>query len=284
MRNDDSIFAENAWTKRGGGKLLAYTGKRLKDNLNREAVSKLVREKGALGAMWTYDYGYCEEGPWYRCVCDSADYDIDKLKSRNSRHNVRRGLKKCIVRPIDYLWLADNGYEVYIKAASRYENFKPVSKETFRRDMHKHSSKPGREAFGVFVDEKLVAYATLQTCGQSVRVYAGKFDPAYAKAYPMWALLYTITHHYLKEEGCKEVDGGHRALLHETDISDFLLRLGWRKDYGRLGIYLTRPVRAVLSIARIFRKVCKLLLPSRYYAILESLLLAQDIAKVTSKH
>jgi len=284
MRNDDSIFAEDAWVRRGGGKILAYMGRPLKDGLNREVASKFVREKGALGAMWTYDHGYCDEGPWYRCICDSADYDIDKITGKTARNCTRRGIKECDVRPIDYVWLGDNGYEVYINAVSRYTNFKPVSKETFRKEMYKHSGEPGREALGVFINEKLVAYTTLLVCDETVRVCGSKFDPAYSKAFPMYALYYTIAHHYLKEKGYKEVDNGTRPLLHETDISDFLLRLGWRKDYGRLGIYLTRPVRAVLSIARIFSKVCKFLLPSRYYAILESLLLAQDIANATSKH
>lgn len=99
----------------------------------------------------------------------------------------------------------------------------------------------------------------------------------------MYALYYTIALNYLKEKGYKEVDSGSRPLLHETNIGDFLLRLGWRKAYCRLGIYLTLPVRVVLWLARIFRKVCKLLLPGRHYAMLESLLLAQDIAKATSK-
>jgi len=112
------------------------------------------------------------------------------------------------------------------------------------------------------------------------RIYGSKFDPAY----PMHALYYTIAHHYLKEQGYKEIDNGSRPLLHETNIGDFLLRLSWRKVYCRLGIYLTWPVRAALSLARIFRKVCKLLFPGRHYAELKSLLLAQDIAKATSKH
>lgn len=284
MDNNDLFFSDDAWSSTGGGKILRYVGEHLKDALNRDAVRKFVREKGALGAMWTYDYDCGEEGPWYRYVCDTLDYDIDKIKNKKGRYYVRRGLKSCTVRQIDYLWLADNGYEVYINAASRYSNFVPVSREKFREGMHSRSGVPGREAMGVFVDEKLVAYATLFICGQSVRTYGLKFDPAYSTAYPMYALLYVIVHHYLKEEGYKEVDNGSRPLLHETDIGDFLLRLGWRKAYCRLGIYLTLPVRVVLSLARIFKKVCKLLLPSRHYAILESLLLAQDIAKATSKH
>lgn len=284
MGNNDLIFSDDAWSSTGGGKILVYAGEYLKDDLSRDAVRKLVREKGALGARWTYDYDCGEEGPWYRYVCDTVDYDIDKIQSKTARKCVRRGLKNGTVRQVDYLWLADNGYEVYINAASRYVNFVPVSREKFTEQMHAHSHEPGREAFGVFVDEKLVAYATLLICGRIVRLYASKFDPAYSKQYPMYALHYTIAHHYLNQEGYKEIDSGSRALLHETDISDFLLRLGWRRAYCRLGIYLVLPVRVVLWLARIFRKVCKLLLPGRHYAMLESLLLAQDIAKATSKH
>lgn len=148
--------------------------------------------------------------------------------------------------------------------------------------MRSHSTVPGGEAFGVFVDDKLVAYVTLFICGQSVRGDTAHFDPAYSRAYPMYALYYTITHHYLKKRGYKEVNRGSRPLMHETNVDDFLLRLGYRKAYCRLGIYLAWPVRAVLSLARIFRKVYKLILPSRYCAILDALILAQDAAKATS--
>jgi len=42
------------------------------------------------------------------------------------------------------------------------------------------------------------------------------------------------------------------------------------------------PVRVVLSIARIFRKLYSHILPCRYCAILDGLLLAQDIAEETA--
>ncbi len=159
----------------------------------------------------------------------------------------------------------------------------PESKEKFQEQMRIHSSESRREALGVFVEDKLVAYATLLICGQSVRAYASKFDPAYSKERPMYALQFTILHHYLREKGYKEIDSGTRALLHETNIGDFLLHLGYRKAYCRLGIYLVFPVRVLLILVRIFKRFFKLLLPSRHYAILQSLLLAQDIAKATRK-
>lgn len=276
------VFKDDYWVSRGSRKLLTYIGPPLKKNLDSQAVQEFLHKKRAWGAMWNYDHDYTEEGPWYRCMCDTVDYDVSKIKSKNARHNVNRGLKRCVVRQVQYPWLADNGYEVYVNATSRYSSFRVESKDEFKERMEGYAKVPGTEAFGVFVDGKLVAYITLFICGQSVRGDTARFDPAYSNAYPMYTLYYTITHHYLKEEGYKEVDRGSRPLMHETNVDDFLLRLGYRKAYCRLGVYLAWPVRAVLSLARIFRKVYKLILPSRYCAILDALILAQDAAKATS--
>ena len=283
MVNSHSEFADTDWASKAGGKLLVYKGSLLKQSLDRDAVAKYVRQRGALGAMWTYDYGCCQEGPWYRYICDTPGYGIEKIKSKNSRYYVRRSLKNCIVRAVDYEWLADNGYEVYISAASRYSYFTAVSMGDFAKEMREYSRQPGREAMGVFVDGKLAAFATLRICEKSVRIYGSQFDPAYSKDYPMYALYYTIAHHYLKERGYQEADNGCRALRHDTNIGDFLVRLGWRKQYCRLGLYLRWPVRIVLWAAGIFRPLCKLVLPSQEYASLESLLAAQDIAKATKE-
>ncbi|MHC4075143.1 MAG: hypothetical protein ACYSRZ_01845 [Planctomycetota bacterium] len=275
-------FKDTYWQARGSSKLLTYVGPALQRNLQPLAVQQFIREKGAWAAMWNYEQDYTEQGPWYRCICDAADYNISNIKSKNVRHNVNRSLKRCVVRQVDYSWLAENGYEVHTNAASRYNNFKVKSKNDFIKEMRGNSSVPDSKAFGVFVGEKLAAYITLFICRQTVRGDTAHFDPAYSNAYPMYALYYTITHHYLKEKGYKEIDRGTRPLMHETNIDDFLLRLGYRKAYCRLGIYFTWPVRAVLRLARISRRVCKTLLPGRYYAILEGLLLAQDIAKATN--
>jgi hypothetical protein len=272
-------FDDSYWIARGNSKLLTYIGPPVA-GLDHKKLKAFLRKRGALGAMWNYDHDYCTSGPWYRCICDTLGYDESKIESKNARHNLHRSLKRCVVREVDYSLLAEHAYPVYLKAASRFKNFKIESEEQFRCQLQCYAGDPNRTAFGVFVDGILVAYATLFICEKTVFGDIAHFDPAYANAYPMYALYYTIAHHYLGM-GYKEFDRGTRPLLHETNVDEFLLRLGYRQSYCRLGLYFSWPIRVLLGTARIFRGAYMRILPSRYSAILNSLLLAQDIARAT---
>ena len=234
----DFVFKRDYWQERGSSKFLTYIGPALKENLDSEQVRSFIRERRAFGATWNYDYDYAESGPWYRCICDAKCYDESCIQSKNARHNLRRSLKRCAVRQIEYQWLAENGYDVYV---------------------------------------------TLFVCGHRVWGDTAAFDPEYSNAYPMYALYYKVAQYYLNEKGYKEFDRGTRPLVHRTNIDDFLLRLGYRKSYCRMGLYLALPVRMVLKVVAPFMPVLKLILPSQYYATLEGLLMAQHIAKVTGK-
>ena len=73
------------------------------------------------------------------------------------------------------------------------------------------------------------------------------------------------------------------SLLHQTNIADFREKMGWHKEYCRMGVYFVWPVRLTLFVARLFKRPSKSLLPSKYYRILESLWAVQDLAEATRK-
>jgi len=68
----------------------------------------------------------------------------------------------------------------------------------------------------------------------------------------MYALYYTIAHHYLQGGRHEYVDNGSRVIGHKTDVEQFLLGLGWRRAYCRLDLTFTRPVRLTLFAVRYF--------------------------------
>ncbi|MGD1042509.1 MAG: hypothetical protein ABR913_05530 [Sedimentisphaerales bacterium] len=283
MEPTSIYFLDDYWVSRGNKKLLNYMGPPLKENLPLADVKKFARKKGVLCLMWNYDHDYTKEGPWFRCICDKADYDISQIERKKIRYYIRCGLTKCTIRQVDFQWLADNGYNTYVNAASRYNNFTVETKERFRERMLAYKNVPNSEAFGAFVDENLAAFMTVFIYGDSVLNPRAHFDPAYSDFCPMYALYYWAAKHYLTEKGYKEFDRGERHLAHETNFDEFLLRMGYRKVYCRLGLYMAFPVRLILGIIRVFRKILKAILPNRSYFILESLMLFQDIATATKK-
>ncbi len=275
-------FKDKYWIPRGTKKILTYFGPHLKHNLNPREVISFSRKKGAWGLIWSYDQDYTDQSPWYHVVCDTPDYEVSVIKSKNARHNIRRSLKRCQFRQLDYLWLAENGYDVYVQAASRYKNFQMESKSEFYQNIIRHADNPDSEAFGVFVEDKLIAYITLFITEKNVRGDVARFDPNYSNCYPMFALYYSVANHYLKDGNYNEVDCGTKPLLHETNIGDFLKQVGFRKTYCRFGVYWSPTARLGLSLLRILKNAFKLILPARHYSILEGLLLTQDLVNETN--
>lgn len=275
-------FSERYWVTSGSRKLLIYLGPHLHADLDRRQVREMLRLRRAYAALWSYDWDNGCEGPWYSVVCDRPDYDIETIENQSARYNIRRCLKTCQVRLIDAEWLADNGFDVHDKAGRRYDNYKPPTRESFATWVRSFVGRSDVEFFGVFLGEKIVAYAMVHLFGDTARVTASKFDPEYAKVKPMEGLEYTIAKHYLERE-YRLVDSGTRPLLHSTSIDQFLERLGWRKAYCRLGLEMVPALRAAMCIARRVRPLCRYVFSPMHLAMLDGFLMAQDISRATSR-
>ncbi len=282
MDDVNPVFLKEAWEERVGGRFLNYVGPNVKSNFSLASIRKLMREKHAMGARWNYDWDCGEEGPWYAYVCDTPNYELSSIKKK-VRYYVRRGLNVCEIRDIDPAWLATNGYSTYVNAASRYRNVTIQAPEAFSRHILRVGGKPGYVMWGVFVGNDLAAYGIVRIWDRLVQFCVAKFDPAFSESYPMYAMYYTIVHEYLGNRGCDIVDNGTRPLYHDTAIGDFLLRMGWRKAYCRFGLYLTPMLRAALLTVRPFRGICRRWPALPYGGMLETLLLAEDLARLTRK-
>ncbi|HNQ24212.1 MAG TPA: GNAT family N-acetyltransferase [Phycisphaerae bacterium] len=278
MVDDDVIFSEHAWASKAGGKMLLYFGPNLKENLNRVSVREFLRRRKAWGAVWNYDWDCEDGGPWYTYVCDTIGYDIDKITSKNSRKTIRRSLERNEVRRVDAAWLADHGYEMYVRATARYKNYKVASREGFAREVRALGAETSVLIYGVFADGVLAAYGIARQFGPTVRFIFAHFDPDRSETKPMYALYYTLARDCLNQ-GCTDIDAGWRPFVHDTNIEEFFRRMGWRQAPCRIDLYLAWPLRAVLSIARIIREPLDCLLPGRFRVMLQGLLVAEDVAR-----
>ncbi len=274
-------FEDKYWIPRGSNKLLSYVGPPLGGSPDRNELKVFLKKKKAFGAIWNYDDNYSDCGPWYKTVCDRKDYDTTIVDSKNSKKKINKCLNNCDLKPIDISIMLGKAYNVYVQACTRYKNADLITEEKFNVDLINKSQKNNCKMFGVFFEDKLIAYMTVLDFDQYAMGDIAAFDPDYSNYYPMYGLYYYVAKYFVVERGYKEFDRGSKPLLHETDIDGFLVKLGYRKKYCRLGLYLNLPIRILLRFARVFRKLYKRILPRRLCVILDSLLLAQDVADTT---
>ncbi len=281
MNDRENIFTDEYWSTTGGGKMLIYNGPYLKENLDKKEVKIYTKKRNAKAAMWTYDYDCDEETCWYHLICDDPTFEIDNISRKKTRYYVRRCFRECEIKEISCEYLLEHGYEVYLKASSRYTNFTPKSEKTFKKEIREACEERDGQPIGVFYEDKLIAYSMVYLRFKSLKIATAFFDPDYSKSNPMYG-LYFYFQQYLKNDNCNEVTNGARPLLHETNIDRFLLRMEWRKAYARLGLYLPAPINFALAGAKIARPLWKPVFPNKYANLIDSLLKAKDIANTTS--
>jgi hypothetical protein len=200
--------------------------------VDRESVRRVMRRTRAVLAEWSEGWDTEPSDWWYIC-CDDADYDLSHLR-RGPRYETRQGLKNCEIKVLDPSWCAQNGYAVYQAAYRHYGTPTPLQEDEFVRQFTVHAQYPGRETWGAFVGTRLVAWESCVVVGDAVMSASAKSDPAFFKAHPNNALVYTFTKHYLRERGLRYVTSGARPLLHRTNAQEFKERMGYRKIYSRL--------------------------------------------------
>lgn len=280
MHNAKSdLLCDNNWVNRGNRLIKSYIGPYHKEIFNKNIIYRILMKYRVLALMWNYDFDYASEGEWYRCICDNKKYDELCITSSNIRHNLHRSLKRCNVKHISLDWLSENGYDTYKNAASRYTNFKVDNIKRFKEKINKRK-RFNQIAYGAFVDNNLAAYAIVIITGKSMFGDEAYFDPRYSNAYPMYALYYTIAKEAMLN-GYSEFDRGTRPILHETNIDEFLVRLGYRISYCRLGVYYSFPLKITMRFLNAYPKLKDRLLVPKLSLAIDRLTLAQEIAKNT---
>ncbi|MCK9488764.1 MAG: GNAT family N-acetyltransferase [Xanthomonadales bacterium] len=242
--NSNSVFCDDRWIARGSSRVLSLVGPPLAAELDRDRLDAYLKSRNAYFAIWNIadpDAG----NQWYRCICDTPGYSIDKVESKNSRQNLRKALKRTEVRPIEIDWLIPNAYPVYIAASQRFKHHRILDRPDFERDLARSLEGSGRRAVAAFIDERLVAFMTLIECGETLFGDRAYFDPGHSSANPMWALYYSVAHDAIAS-GFREFDRGTRPLVHETAVDQFLARLGFRLDPCRLGFHGRQPFMTAL--------------------------------------
>lgn len=236
----------------------------------------LIKESGAL--FLRYESEPCEkETEWWIITCDS--YNPEKLSSK-IRNMIKRGNRNCSVQPIEAVWLAEHGYECYFAAFSRYKNARPVAKNIFQDSLFKTLDGPF-EYWGVFVQDHLSGYCQCVIESNEVSTNIIKHHPEYLKYYTSYALISSLVNHYVAKNAMI-LSNSARSILHDTNMQDFLLKLGFRKQFCHLNIvYKTWLKILVQGLYPMHRLMKKLPVTNHIYK-LQALLFQEELRRACS--
>lgn len=214
------------WVCRGSSLVIGRIGLPLKRLPSIFDVYRTLLQKHAIFAVINIEN---DKGSSYRCVFDDPEFNVENIKSSNARKNLRRGLTRNEVRDIDVSCLLEQGFNVYKSAVTRFRDYTPMNEVEFRDKILSDSQREGFRAYGSFVDESLVAFMTVIDVDEIVFGDVAYFDPKYSNRYPMWGLYFTVAKDSVVKRGFLEFDRGSKPLVHETNIDDFLLNIGFKK-------------------------------------------------------
>ena len=208
----------------------------------------LARSKSLL-AHWTDKWDRSESEWWWIC-CDNKQYAVDKIESSRGRRGIRKGLEYCEVRKINHEEFSDLAYNIYAKSLESYgvKKNRIYTKDKYNNYIKRLSNYHGYELWGSFVKNKLSAFAACVVLNDAVLLGSTKSDPEMHKFNVNNALFFIITKYYLSTNNIQYITNGHRTLVHDTTIDEFLIRLGYRKVYCRLNLELSKSAKIFNSI------------------------------------
>jgi hypothetical protein len=232
----------------------------------------MLAESGARLIRWSSHFDMEQESSFWYVIKDNPA-SLEEL-SKNSRNQVRKGLKNCLVRPLPAADLAQIGFEVYHRAMTSYNTDLQILTESKFQSYILDKGQDGQcEFWGVFNEqEELVAYAQNRIQNESCNYQVMKLDPQYLSLYPSYALVYEMNRHYLNERNLLYVNDGARSIRHDTNIQDFLIKkFKFRRAYSRLHVRYDRKTAAAVNCLYPLRSLVRKLpgpLFSRTYVLL----------------
>lgn len=170
-----------------------------------------------------------------------SPYELTGL-SNNIRHNIRRGLKRCQVRPISFAELVDLGWDAHRDTLERHgEKAKSLGLESELGECS------GYEAWAAFVDKQLAAYLVTLCVDDWVQFVVMRSTNTHLKYYPNNALVFTVVKEMLSRPGVSTVSQGLEPLASKELLDYSKSSMGFTKEPVRQRIVVRPSLRFFLN-------------------------------------
>ena len=221
-------------------------------NINKKEVKKILKENNCF--LLRYSSNFDKKGKnnfWY--IIKEKFVPLEEF-SKNTRNQVKKGIKNCEVKKVNLNFIQQNCYDIYKLSLEAY-NLPFISENEFKK-----SSLIGeiRDYWVVISKEEKIpiAYSENIIQEETCNYTYIKFHPNFQNHYPSYTLHYEMDKYYLEENKVKYVNVGAKSIYHQTKVQEFLVqKFKYRKAYCDLNIIYSKNIGFAVSILYPFRKI-----------------------------
>jgi hypothetical protein len=162
----------------------------------------------------------------YHAVYEEPSYTMDRL-DRRSRQNVRTGLKNCRVEPIPLERLAKEGWSLEVDTAQRQGRGLSANQASWEKRFRAAADLPGFEAWGAFVDGRLVASLFGIQIDDCCELISQQCHRDFLSARVNNALSFVVTETMVNRPGIRSVFYTLQSLDAPPNVDEFKFRMGY---------------------------------------------------------
>ncbi len=191
----------------------------------------------------------------YQIVCDDRDFGLEKL-SGNVRSKIRRGLKRCEVRPVSFDEIARLGRTADSDTMIRQGRQPKLTGEAWDRYWQAAAETEGMEGWGAFVGDDLASFlVTVAFSDGPVEFLLARSRSDTLGSYPNNALIFRCTEEMLKRSSDAKVTFGLESLEPVGPLDQFKFSMGFRAQEVRQRVVFHPLLRRVLGSSQVRKLV-----------------------------
>ena len=192
----------------------------------------------------------------YQIVCDIPDYGIDSLGA-NSRSKVRRGLRRCAVRPAPFSVIAAQGLAADRDTLSRQGRSVRLEGAAWADFWRAAEMTAGMEGWAAYVGDEMAAFLVTVQFEDSVEFLLARSRSDRFDAYPNNALIFEVARTMLVDRGMHQITFGLESLEPVGPLDQFKFGMGFRAAPLRQRVVFHPLVRALLRPRGVRAVMCR---------------------------
>jgi hypothetical protein len=164
--------------------------------------------------------------PSYHLVYERPTYDFEDL-GQWARKNVRRGLRNCVVEPISFERLVEDGWALRLDTLDRQGRRLKISFNAWKKRCLAGAGLPGFEAWGALVRGQLAAFLLSGRMEDCCYLLYQQCHRNYLREHVNNALGFAVTKALIGRQGVRSVFYGLQSLDAPSSVDEFKLRMGY---------------------------------------------------------